>query len=187
MQMLKRLATALLLALVAASAAATSLARMSLGDLARTARTIVRVRCLGSESRWEKGEIWTFTRFEPLETLKGSAPQPLVVRLIGGRVGNLASVVDGVPRFRPGEEVILFLERTRAGDLSVTAWSEGSFRVRRDPRTARAFVTQDSAATGVFNPATRRFEPAGIEQMPLEFFEQRLRRILQGGQGAQRP
>ncbi len=184
MRAAKRLPAALLLGLLAAGSSATTLVRMSLADLARAAQTIVRARCLGSESRWESGEIWTFTRFEPLETLKGAAPGPFVVRLIGGRIGNLASEVDGVPRFRPGEEAILFLEPTRTGDLSVTAWSEGSFRVQRDPRSGRAFVTEDSAATGVFDPATRRFAPAGIACMPLERFERRLRRILEAGRGA---
>ncbi len=170
-------AAALASVLLAAGAAGTSLVRMSLADLTRSARAIVRARCFGSESRWENGEIWTFTRFAPLETLKGAVPGPFVVRLIGGRVGNVTSQVDGVPRFMPGEEVILFLEPTRAGDLSVTAWSEGSFRVRRDPRTGQAFVTEDSAAIGVFHPAARRFEPAAIQRMPLELFEERVRAI----------
>jgi hypothetical protein len=182
-----RLGAAFLLALCAATAAGTSLVRMSLADLARSARTIVRARCLASECRWENGEIWTFTRFGPLETLKGTAPGPFIVRLIGGRVGNVVSQVDGVPRFQPGEEVILFLEPTRAGDLSVTAWSEGSFRLRRDPSTGRAFVTEDSAATSVFNPRTRRFESAGIRHMPLELFEERLRATLAATRPTRKP
>jgi hypothetical protein len=171
------LAVALGAALVC-PAKATSLVRMSLPELAHAARAIVRARCLGSEARWEGGEIWTFTRFEPLETFAGAVPRPFVVRLIGGRVGDIASRVEGVPRFLPGEEAILFLEPTRAGDLSLTAWGEGSFRVHRDPRTARAWVTEDTAAAAVFDPATRRFAPAGVRRMPLARFEQRLRTIL---------
>jgi hypothetical protein len=169
---------------LACAARATSLVRMSLPELAHAARAIVRARCLGSEARWEGGEIWTFTRFEPLETLAGTVPRPFVVRLIGGRVGDIASQVEGVPRFLPGEEVILFLEPTRAGDLSLTAWSEGTFRVHRDLRTGRAWVSEDSAAAGVFHPATHRFAPAGVRRMHLALFEQRLRTILGSNAGA---
>jgi len=151
---------------------------MSLAHLAHAAETIVRARCLESHARWEGGEIWTFTRFEPLETLSGEASGPFVVRLLGGQVGNFASQVDGVPRFHPGEEVILFLESTRAGELSLTAWSEGTFRVHRDPRSGQAWVSEDSAAAEVLDPATQRFEPSGIRRMPLERFEERLRAIL---------
>lgn len=153
---------------------ATTLARMSLGELAAASSAVARVRCLDNESRWDGGEIWTFSTFEVLETLKGTAPRLITVRLPGGRVGHLLSRVDGVPRFHPDEEAILFLERTPAGDFSVTSWVQGTFRIRREPHTGKARVTQDSAAFPVFDPATRRFQETGIRNLPLDVFKQRL-------------
>ena len=68
----------------AAAVQATTLVRMDLDQLTATASTIARVRCLGNEVRVEDGEIWTFTRFEVQETLKGTAPREITVRLLGG-------------------------------------------------------------------------------------------------------
>ena len=73
----------------------------------------------------------------------------------------------GVPRFEPGEEVILFLEPTPRGDFSVTSWAQGTLRIRRDPRTGEENATQDSASIATFDPATRRFEAVGIRNLAL--------------------
>jgi hypothetical protein len=40
---------------------ATTLKRMSLPDLSRAAHTIIRARCVANSTRWDTGEIWTFT------------------------------------------------------------------------------------------------------------------------------
>jgi len=180
MIMTRRPLCAILAILLAATAAgATTLARMSLDELVAAAEVVARVRCLGNESRWEGGEIWTLTSFEVVETLKGVAPRLIAVRLLGGHVGHLHSTVDGVPRFRPSEEAVLFLERTRAGDFSVTSWVQGTFRIRRDARTGAESVTQDSAAYGIFDPTARQFRPAGVRKLPLEAFKQRLAETLE--------
>jgi len=75
--------------------------------------------------------------------------------------------VSGVPRFRAGEEVVLFLEPTKRGDFSVTSWMQGTFRIVRDARTGEEHVRQDTSLFPVFSPATRRFVPSGIRDIPL--------------------
>ena len=180
-------ATWLGLLALALTAQATTLVRMDLQELAAAASLVARVRCVSSESRWDGEEIWTFTTFDVLETLKGSAPEQITVRLIGGRVGHLISTVDGVPRFRPGEEAVLFLEPTRAGELSVTGWVQGTFRIQRDLHTGRESVTQDTSGLAVFDPATRQFRPGGVRNLPLEEFKQRVAAALaQQGNGRQK-
>jgi hypothetical protein len=166
------IAVALCLAL---SAAATTIVKMDLDGLTSAAQVVARGRCVASETRLDGGYIWTFTTFEVSETLKGSAARQISVRLLGGKVGHMKATVDGVPQFRPGEEVFLFLEPTREGDLSVTSWVQGTFRVRRDAQTGQESVTQDSAAFAVFDPATRQFKANGVRHMPVEMFRQRVR------------
>jgi hypothetical protein len=163
-------------AVLAAAAGATTLARMSLRQLAKAAHVVVRARCLASESRWQGGEIWTFSRFETIEAFKGAPPAGFTVRLIGGQAGGIESVVAGVPRFFPGEEVILFLNPVAGGDYSVTAWVEGTFRVRRGAGGER-FVTQESAAEEVYDRATHSFRIEGIRRMPLAAFRRKLEKI----------
>lgn len=169
----------LALALGSAPLGATTLARMSLDELVEAAQVVARVSCLQNEARWENGEIWTFTSFEVVETLKGVAPRLVTVRLLGGRVGHVISAVEGVPRFRPGEEAVLFLERTREGDFSVTSWVQGTFRIRMDAQTGEESVTQDSSRFAVFDPATHGFHPSGVRQMPLEVLKQRVAEAIE--------
>jgi hypothetical protein len=151
-----------------AAARATTLARMTLRDMAHVAELVVRARCVESLVRWDAGEIWTFTTFEIEEAWKGSPPRQIVVRLLGGTTAELTSSVDGVPRFRAGEEVVLFLSATGRGDYSVVSWMQGTFRVARDRETGRASATQDTAAFATFDPVTRQFIVNGIRNRRLE-------------------
>jgi len=153
-----------------ASVPATTLKRMSLPDLSRAAHTIVRARCIANSTRWDAGEIWTFTTFDVEEIWKGSAPAQITVRMLGGKSGNLTSTVSGVPQFSPGEELVLFLERTLAQDFSIVSWVQGTFRIGRNRRTGEEIVTQDTAAFAVFDPSSQRFETTGVRKMPVGAF-----------------
>jgi len=160
---------------------ATTLERMSLEQLAQSAQIIVRAQCLENSTAWDAGEIWSHTTFEVQEAWKGSAPEQITVRLLGGRAGNVTSTVTGIPRFRRGEQVVLFLEGTSRGGLSVVSWQQGPFRIHRDAFTDRETVTQDTASFPTFDPVTRRFEASGIRKMPLENFRAQVDAALRGG------
>jgi hypothetical protein len=153
---------------------ATTLARLSLDQLADGADAVARVRCVAVESRWENGSIWTVTTAEVVETLKGNLPGEISVQLPGGRVGHLTAAVDGTPKFNPGDEAFLFLKRSPAGEYTVAGWVEGTFRISRDARTSAVTVTQDSSAFAVFDSATRTFRTDGIRRMPVEEFRSRV-------------
>lgn len=164
------------IAVIAAPAAgATTLAKMDLAALARAAEVVVDARCVGSQVRAERGAIWTFAEFEVVETLADTAPgeELVTVRLAGGQIGHLRESVDGVPRFAVGEEAVLFLERTSAGDYGISGWTQGTFRVRRGGG-GEATLTQDSAGFAVFDARTRQFEAAGIARMAMSEFRTRL-------------
>jgi hypothetical protein len=155
-------------------AAATTLARMSIEQMSRTAPLIVRARCVGNSTGWDAGEIWTFTNFAVEQTWKGPALSAITVRLLGGRLNNLTSSVSGIPRFRPSEEVILFLEPTARGDFSVTSWEQGTFRIRHGVRAGEESVTQDTASFATFDPASRRFGVGGVRNLALGMFRARV-------------
>jgi hypothetical protein len=167
------------LALLAVAANATTLSRLRFEELVNQATAVARLRCIGVESRWENGEIWTETRFEMVELNKGLLPGVVSVRLLGGRIGNLHSRVEGVPAFRPGEEAYVFLWGHEGEPLRVLGWSQGTFRIARDPRTGVERVTQDSAAAAVFDPRTRQFRHGGIRNLPVAIFQLKLRKALE--------
>jgi hypothetical protein len=155
---------------------ATTLLKLHLYELLEKSSAVARLRCIDSESFWDKGEIWTNTRFEVLTQLKGHLPSRVVVRMLGGKLGHLNSRVDGAPAFRPGEEVYLFLWGPAREDLGIVGWGQGTFRIRRDGNTGLETVTQDSAETPLFDARTREFSQSGIRNMPLPEFLEKLRK-----------
>ncbi|HEV2298540.1 MAG TPA: hypothetical protein VGR72_08485 [Candidatus Acidoferrales bacterium] len=160
---------------------ATTLAQLSLEQLTSAATVIARARCTGSESRWRDGEIWTVTSFRAEEIWKGNLPWEFEVWILGGRSGSVTSYVPGTPHFQPGEETVLFLEPARSGTLSITAWDEGTFRVRRDPLTDEVRVTQDTASLPTFDSIARRFRASSIRDWPLEKLKTRVQAATAGG------
>ncbi len=171
------------LTLLAIVANATTLAHMRFEELARQATAIARLRCLSVKSFWLNGEIWTDTEFEVVEQAKGSLPAVVQVRALGGTVGHFHSRVEETPTFHPGEEAYLFLwspGRYEGEPLRVLRWSQGTFRIARDASNGVETVTQDSAATPMFDPQTRRFVHSGIRHLPISVFQRKLRKALSG-------
>jgi hypothetical protein len=166
------------LALIAVVAQATTLVRLRFQDLVHYSHSIARVRCLRADTRMERGEIWTDTTFRVLSHNKGYLPEEIVVRQPGGKFQHLHSRVDGTPEFRPGEEVYLFLSTHPSGQMLIVGWAQGTFRIHRDPRSGGETITQDSAETPVFDPATSSFTKSGARNLPLADFEQRLHHEL---------
>jgi hypothetical protein len=167
------------LVLIAVVANATTLARLQFEDLVKQATAVARLRCLGAESRWENGEIWTDTLFEVVEQNKGLLPGLVTIRTLGGSVGNLHSRIEGVPAFREGEEAYVFLWGREGEPYRVLGWSQGTFRIARDARTGVETVTQDSAAAPIFDPRTREFRRGGIRNLPVAIFQLKLRKALE--------
>lgn len=167
------------LVLLAVVANATTLARMRFEELAQQATAVARLRCLGTRSFWQNGEIWTNTQFEVIEQAKGSLPSTVTVQTLGGSLGHLHSRVEEAPVFHPGEETYLFLWSREGQPLRVLGWSQGTFRIARDARTGAETVTQDSAAGPIFDPHARRFVHEGIRNLPITIFQIKLRKALE--------
>ena len=164
--------------LVAIAARATTLVRLRFDELVKYSSAIARVRCIGIDARMENGEIWTDTAFEVVERDKGYLPAQIVVRQPGGKFQHLNARVEEAPEFRPGEEVYLFLWGNPGKQYSVLGWSQGTFRIRRDLRSGKETVTQDSAETPVFDPETHGFTKTGVRNLRIDLFKDKLHREI---------
>lgn len=188
---IRRLLTALgmsilLCACGAATLEATTLMQMTVAQMARASQEIVRARCIANATQWDKGELWTFTTFDVEESWRGEANGRIAVRLLGGRTAPFTSVVSGIPHFRPGEEVVLFLQRTAQGDYSVVSWQQGTFRIGRDADTGEERVTQDTAQVQTYDPSTRRFVVRGILRQNISELRSEVETALKNEAGPQR-
>src|SRR5690242_14181909 len=166
---------------------ATTLQRMALAEMSRSATAIVRAECIANATAWAEVEIWTYTDFDIQETWHtaeawhGSVPSRITVKLLGGATPQFTSRVSGVPHFAPGEEVVLFLAQNARGEFSIVSWQQGTFRVARDRHSGEESVTQDTATFETFDPATRRFGTDGIRRLPLSNFRARVNEATSHG------
>jgi hypothetical protein len=164
------------LALIAIVSQATTLSRLRFQDLVHYSYSVARVRCVRSRTHLDNGEIWTDITFRVLWQSKGNLPAEIVVRQPGGKLFHLHSHAEGTPQFRPSEEVYLFLSGHPGREFYIVGWTQGTFRIRRDPVSNIETVTQDSAEIPVFDPATETFTREGTKNLPAEIFEQRIQR-----------
>ena len=135
------------LALFGASlATATTVQKFSLADLAKKSETIVLARVEDETARWEDGkkEIYTYITLRVLDPVKGMSrkadngkspktEETITIRQLGGTVDNISSIVPGMPAFRRGEEVVVFLSAKNAlGYPSVVGLQQGKYTVYSD-------------------------------------------------------
>ncbi len=72
------------------------------------------------------------------EVIKGSPPAPLVLELVGGKVGEEELSVDGAPRFKVGEETVLFVKGNGRMIVPLVGMMHGKYDVRKNKKTGRA-------------------------------------------------
>lgn len=123
---------------VSTPADATVIRPLTLSGLVERADRVVRARVRGAWSAWASDErrIFTWTELEVLETWTGAVEDAVVVRTLGGVVGEIGMKVSGTPQFSPGAEVVVFLRAARAGaaadepaTFEVVGMSQGKFDV----------------------------------------------------------
>ncbi len=146
------LAVAAALALApAAPGLATTLAPWTINDFvvhmnAAVTGTVTRV-----DVRWNDDHsfINTYVTIAVDQVVAGEQlPADLVLVEMGGRVGRTLSVVEGVPVYREGEPVFVFVERV--DDIYRTlGFYQGKYALEVDPVTQREMYVQRVPADGV--------------------------------------
>jgi hypothetical protein len=125
-----------------------SLVRESVGAAVVTARE--------SSSSWDGGRIYTFTRLHVELPVAGELPPgDLLVRTKGGVVGEIGQMVEGEPRFAPGETSLVFLHSSSAGVVEVTARAQGQFPVQQDAHRERHLAIARDVGMLVAPPSGR--------------------------------
>ena len=167
-------AAALVLTL-ASSATATTVLRLDLPDLVNKADNIVQGRVEQVYVDWdaERRLAFTYISINVDDPMKGARRQTVLIRQVGGRVGNISMHVAGMPTFSQGEEVILFLNDLHNGTFMVVGMNQGKYQITQD------YAVANAAGIELYNPKTGRLEiPAMVNRVPLETFKSQIRGLI---------
>ena len=191
-----RFATTLFVGLAALAVArpvgATTVLLVPIEEMARGSDLIVRATVAKVQvvtANDDPRQIWTKVTLRIQKVYKGHQTAPLLtLTLLGGHKGRWTLAVPGMPTFRRGADLILFLEKTRRGFVPA-GLSMGKFDVFRDPASGRLKVRRTLAGLNVLvRGPDGRLQPAppgsGPDVMDLETLERIIQEALsnQGGE-----
>lgn len=86
--------------------------------------------------------IITKVELNVLEVIGGTPPQPLILEMLGGKVGAEEMTVDGTPKFQVGDEDILFVRGNGRQFCPLVALLHGRYPIKSDASTGRQFMTR---------------------------------------------
>jgi hypothetical protein len=161
------------LALVGAQVAfATTVQKLSLQELTKKSESIVMARVDDAFSSWDAAhkEIYTYFTLSVLQPVKGSkGATTITLRQLGGTVDNIASIVPGMPSFRKGEEVVVFLtQKDAAGYPWVMGLQQGKYSIAE--KDGVKMVRNDLAGTELLSKTGEKVDAVTAPDMPLNAF-----------------
>jgi hypothetical protein len=129
-----------LLFLTAVPARSTQVVPRTSQELGRDSALVVRGTVEEVRSFWtpSRTKIFTEVVVRVEEGYKGGASEQIRILQLGGSVDGVRVTVSGALQWRDQEEVLLFLEPYVKDTYQVSGFSQGKFRIERDPATGEA-------------------------------------------------
>ena len=124
---------------------------ISLERMTNESHTIVYGTVLSSYSQWEGGNIYTYSTIRVRESLKGNNGSTVLVKQLGGTVGEVGQEVSGSPKLHRNEDVVLFLVQWN-NQLWIHSIVLGKFTVTSEDNTLVAY--NDLNNIGLVDPVT---------------------------------
>ena len=185
----------LLVALLCRPALATTVDAPDIDSLIGQSDYIVRAVVKAATPTWREHAgrrfIKTRVELEVREVIKGAPPSPLVMDLLGGRIGDDELTVTGLPQFHVGDEQILFVHGAERKMFPLVALMHGVYPIIREARSGEAYVLRSNgqplySAQDVSLPMDQgRPMRTSIRPMTAGAFAQELRHRV-GAQGKTR-
>jgi len=137
------LATALAVC-VPKAAFGTSVVTPDFATLVARADLIFTGAVTAQHSEWRRinGErsIVTLVSFDVAAVHKGRAGKSITLQFLGGAIGDVTFDVAAMPKFQPGERVVLFVEKNGENISPLIGVYHGRFSLRKDSATGRDIV-----------------------------------------------
>lgn len=127
---------------------ATTVIPPDFNTLVSQAEIIFRGKVTKVRSEWT-GEgnqrcIVTYITFDVLKVLKGKPSSPYELKVLGGTVGSDVMEIDDVPKFKVGDQTLLFVENNGTQFMPLVGIMNGYFRIETDAKTGNETVLRHS-------------------------------------------
>jgi hypothetical protein len=159
-----------------------SLRELKLDDMVALSEEIVVGHVVSSEARWHGKLIVTISKIEVSESLKGQAGRQIEITQLGG---TAVHPVIGAPvtmtasdqvALRSGENVLLFVSKTKSGVRQLVGGAQGKFVVREETATGTTDLPVGPKQLKVVREGDLHVVSA--EAMPLGTMRERIRSCL---------
>ncbi|NOQ97758.1 MAG: hypothetical protein GQ561_06300 [Calditrichae bacterium] len=134
---------------------AITLLKTTVEELTQESNLIILGTVQEVECRWEnrvQGTINTFITVNVFDYLKGTDDSRVVVKQLGGQIGDWGDVISGTPVLRKGDEVILFLVENKES-YEIHSIALGLFRVYSND-LGEKMVINDLRNVNLIDPVT---------------------------------
>jgi hypothetical protein len=113
-------------------------------QLVKQAELIFQGTATDVRSVWEgeggQRHIETYITFKVEDNVKGQAGDSYTIRMLGGTVGDETMEVTDAPKFKVGDQEILFVEHNFDQFIPLVGIQHGRFHVQRDEQAGRDIV-----------------------------------------------
>lgn len=89
-------------------------------------------------------KIFTKVALDVQEVIAGTPPSEVVLEILGGKVGDEQMVLEGAPRFKVGDEDILFVRGNGNTIVPLVAMMHGRYPIMRDTATGRKYMAREN-------------------------------------------
>ena len=166
---------ALMVAIMAGPAFATTVVKLDLKQLVQRADLIVQGQVQSVYSQWDQELrlVFTYVSIRVDDPLKGERRQSVLIRQVGGTAGEIQMSVAGVPQFKDGEMAIVFLKRQADSTFQVVGMGQGVYEVIDD------FAVSNVFGVDLFDSKTGEItKPLIGGRAPLEQLKTKIRELL---------
>jgi hypothetical protein len=108
--------------------------------LARRAEMVVRGDVVARQVVAIGGRIYTDSVVAVQDCWAGDCPAQVIVRQLGGEIGDVGMYAEGLRPLTPGEGVVVLLRRRRDGHHAPVGLGQGVFRLVRDASGSQKFA-----------------------------------------------
>lgn len=127
---------------------ATTVVPPEFSQLVNESDYIVRAVVKSVTAEWRENQggrhIFTFVELEVREVIAGTPPQPLILQMLGGKVGGEEMTVSGAPKFAVGDEDVLFIQGNGRNISPLFAIMHGRYRIMKEKGRDREYVTRSN-------------------------------------------